>query len=281
MANRAVLILYIPVIHRGYLNLLQKVKKKVDLIYILDNKLIKSLSKYEPDIAGLPPSVVKTLLEKLGYRNVEVLSGRRLQQRREDIKTKQIYLINDDVSKNLAKKYFSLSKIEWLSVFLRWDRTKVISSRLPSAPVSTIKADKYFMKLAYRESEKSSDWWRRVGAVLVKNKKVIFKTYNQGLPTDHSPYIHGGIRDYLEIGENPELSPTIHAEQLVVSNAARLGTSLNKTALYVTHFPCSLCAKIIASSGISNLFFSEGSANLHALQVLQSSGIKLKIVKPD
>jgi len=267
-----ILILYIPVIHKGYLDFFNKVKEKISNIYIIDEKLQKELSEIKPDIAAIESKTTKDLLNKLGFDNIFILSKNNI----EEIKGKEIILVQDEISRSLYNKYLRSEKVEWESVFLRWDKEKVLA-QLPIDDI--VKSDDPFdfemMKEAYKESEKSSDWWRQIGAVLVKDKKIVARSYNQGVPNDAAPYQVGSIRDFFEAGDKQELSPTIHAEQKLIAEAAKNGVQLKDTSLYLTHFPCSLCAKLIAWSGIKKLYFSEGASNLDGKKALEAAGIKI------
>ena len=131
------------------------------------------------------------------------------------------------------------------------------------------------MKEASLQSEKSGDWWRQVGAVLVKDKKIVISADNQNLPSDHTPYQVGGVRDLFVAGERQDLANTIHAEQSIIAKAAKDGIFTKGLSLYVTTFPCPVCAKLIACSGIKNLYFSEGGSNFDAKKVLDSAEVKI------
>ena len=268
---KKILILHIPVIHKGYLDFFRKIKGKVSSIYLIDKKLQEELSEIKMDIASIDSKVIKELLNKIGFQNVLILSRNNI----EKIKGERIILVQDEVSRNLYNKYLRRKKIEWESVFLRWDKKQVLAE-LPAKNISVSKKpfDLKMMKEAYKESEKSSDWWRQIGAVLVKNKKIFLRSYNMGVPNDSTPYQLGSIRDFFKAGERQELSPTIHAEQAIISEAAKRGIKLLGASLYLTHFPCPLCAKLIAYSGIKKLYFSEGASNLDGKKIMELSGVK-------
>ncbi len=265
------LLIHIPVIHRGYIDLFQKNKEAN--ICLLHEDLIKEFSPASRDIASIDSEMAIKILNNIGFHIAEVVKKKDLK------KLNNLILVDDEISRNINEKYLINKKVQFQKVFLRWDKSSVISTTDKTTEISKKVFDVKNMKLAYVEAEKSSDWWRQVGAVLVKNKKIIFSTYNQGVPSDHTPYQVGAIRDFLNVGEKPELSTTIHAEQLIVSRAAKDGVSLKNTDLYVTHFPCSVCAKIIAFSGIKTCFFSEGSSNLEGKNTLESRGVSIRRVK--
>jgi len=264
------LIIHIPVIHKGYLDFFKKNLNRISNIYIIDEALQKELSDIKPDIASLDVNTVKDLLEKFDFKNVSILSKNNIGK----LKGKEIILIQDEISRNLEEKYLKGENIEWESVFLRWDKKKVVADLpIDDIKVSTDNFDIEMMKEAYKEAQKSSDWWRQIGAALVKDKKIIARAYNQGVPNDNTPYQVGSIRDFFQAGEKQDLSPTIHAEQKLISEAAKNGIKLEGLFLYLTHFPCSLCAKLIAWAGIKDLYFSEGASNLDGRKTLEAAGV--------
>src|SRR3989344_8290929 len=116
MKNK-LLILHIPVIHIWYLDFLKKVKSKILHTYIIDKAFLEKLYEFKPDIAALEASTVKSLLEKIGFENISVLSESKI----EHCKGKEIILVDDEVSRSLFEKYLKRESVEWQSVFLRWD----------------------------------------------------------------------------------------------------------------------------------------------------------------
>lgn len=269
--KKPVLVIYIPVIHKGFLDLLNKLREQISEIHIIDNDLVSEFSQFEPNIAAVDAKILIKLLRTLGFSNTKVLTKYKIKS----IESLPMIMINDEVSRGLYNKYLTKSDITWETTFLRWDREKVLSENQINSGISTNEFDIKNMKEAYKEASKSSDWWRQVGAVLLKKDHIIFRTYNKGIPSDYSAYQTGAIRDYLKVGEKSELVSTIHAEQQVISEAAKRGISTKGTYLYITHFPCAICSKLIASSGISKCFFSEGSSNTDGEDVLKSANVKL------
>ncbi|MDO8436028.1 MAG: deaminase [bacterium] len=266
------LVIHIPVIHRGYLDFFKENRDRVSGIYLIDEKLLEELSEFKPDIASLNTIEAMGLLEKLGFQNISVLSLNNI----DEIKKRNLILIQDEISRNLYNKYLPGENVEWASVFLRWDKSKILSTQpLSNIPISKDTFDIDIMKEAYKESEKSSDWWRHIGAVLVKDEKIILYGNNKDIPSDHTPYQVGEVRDFFMPGERQDLASAIHAEQKIIAEAAKNGISVKGLSLYATTFPCPVCAKLIACSGIKNLFFAEGGSNFDAKKVLESAGVKI------
>lgn len=269
--SKPALILYLPVIHKAYIDFLNETKAEVDKVYLIDTEFVHTLYKYEPAINALNIKDAQDILKLFGFNNIKTFDAQTINI----IQENKLIMIEDDVSRSLAEKYLGNAEIIWKKVFLRWDRSKVLSENKINSEHSSDPAKVGFMLDAYQEAEKSSDWWRQVGAVVTKDNKIVLKGYNRGMPDDHTPYQVGALRDYMEVGERPELASTIHSEQMVITEAAKLGISLKDLDMYVTHFPCAVCAKLIAASGIKNLYYGEGSSNADGETVLKSAKVTI------
>ena len=265
------LILHLPVIHRGYIDFFKSNKKNIATIHLICNSFFNKLSEFKTDIASLKPEIAKGLLESIGFSDVDIVSETNIHR----LKKRPLILINDEVSRKLHEKYLLKNDIKWSSVFLRWDKKSVLSTNSIKSHVSKKFFDQKMMKRAYQQSKNSSDIWRQVGAVVVMSGKELVNAYNQALPNDHSPYQKGAVRDFLNVGERPDLSNTIHAEQKIIAEASKIGFKLKGSHLYVTHFPCSVCARLIAFSGIKKCYYGEGSSNLDGELILKSANVEI------
>jgi dCMP deaminase len=102
---------------------------------------------------------------------------------------------------------------------------------------------------------------RQVGALLVKDKRILCTGYN-GAPSglQHCPQIGVCLRAHLKIpsGERHELCRGLHAEQNALIQAAKLGIAVDGATLYCTTFPCSICAKMIINAGVVRIVYIEG-----------------------
>ncbi len=120
--------------------------------------------------------------------------------------------------------------------------------------------DAYFMKLAYQVRERSSCHHRKVGALIVRENRILATGYNQppsGFPhCDETKCIRDALK--IESGQNQEICYAAHAEQNALSQAARFGISTSGSTIYVTHRPCSICARLIINAGIKKVVFGEG-----------------------
>jgi len=117
---------------------------------------------------------------------------------------------------------------------------------------------RHFLAEAEAEAEKSSDIWRHVGAVLVRNGEALLTAHNQHLPHAQTPYENGDPRNAFHKGDHIEISTAIHAEAALIAEAARKGIATEECDMYLTVFPCPPCAKLIARSGISTLYCGGG-----------------------
>ena len=120
--------------------------------------------------------------------------------------------------------------------------------------------DEYFMEMAFLVSKRSTCIRRKVGAVIVKDKRVLSTGYN-GSPkgTQHCETL-GCIREQMKIpsGTRHELCRGVHAEQNAIVQAAYFGISVKDSTIYTTTYPCSMCAKILINAGIKEVVYSEG-----------------------
>ena len=119
--------------------------------------------------------------------------------------------------------------------------------------------DTYFMEMAQLISTRSTCVRRQVGAVVVKDKRVLTTGYN-GSPkgTMHCEEL-GCIRDQQNIpsGTRHELCRGVHAEQNAVIQAAYFGISIDGATIYTTTYPCSMCSKILINAGIKEVVYAD------------------------
>jgi dCMP deaminase len=275
MTEKRILVINIPVIHNGFLSFIKKNQKNISEIYLAENRMVEKILGMKEDIASLDYKTAQKFLGVFGFKKIRILNRGSLK----NLKNKKLLLVNDQLSRKLAETFFSENNIKWSNVFLRWDADSVLAEHSVDEKKSADLQDKKWMREAYKEARNSGDWWRNVGAIVVKDGSVILRAYNQSVPTDYTIYQVGNVRDYIKAGEKQELASSIHSEQKIISEAARQGISLEGTSLYITHFPCPVCTKLIIFSGIKKCFFSEGASNLDGEKLLKLFGIKLLAVE--
>lgn len=119
--------------------------------------------------------------------------------------------------------------------------------------------DRVYMDMAYEQAEKSVCLRAKVGAVIVKNGLVIAQGYNNVVGGVRPCKEIGCLRDELKIpsGSSREVCRNICAEQLAITEAARNGVELDGSTAYITTFPCHICAKLLVSSGISEIVYDK------------------------
>ncbi|MEI6602731.1 MAG: dCMP deaminase family protein [Clostridia bacterium] len=141
--------------------------------------------------------------------------------------------------------------------------------------------DDYYMEMVDVIKKRSTCLRRQVGAIIVKDKRIISTGYN-GSPmnTKHCEEV-GCLRDELKIpsGERHELCRAIHAEQNALVQAAYSGTSVKDAVMYITTQPCSLCAKMLINAGISKVIFRGEYPDEMAMDMLKEAGVR--VVKVD
>ncbi len=141
--------------------------------------------------------------------------------------------------------------------------------------------DEYFMDIATLVASRSTCLRRQVGAVLVKDKRILSTGYN-GAPAGVSHCLDSGcLREELGIpsGQRQELCRAVHAEQNAIIQAALHGVSTKGSVLYCTTRPCVLCAKMLINAGVEEIFFKGLYPDELALAVLNEAGVKLNILE--
>lgn len=269
-------ILYVPVWHRGYQEFFER--HRVDCAFILDADIVKEFQP-TPERRALGPLEAARIIKAVTDCKAVVIINRisknaslaRLTHRKIKLVT-----LNDDVCRGFIEKNLKRRPVVFDSAFVRWDRNSVFSqNNIVSDRISKSAFDRKMMRLARRIGDQTSDWWRQIGAVLVKRNRAVLTAYNRHLPTPQAPYFNGDPRDVLPAGQHSEFSSALHAEQNIVAQAAKIGLSLEGASIYVTAFPCPVCAKLIAASGISKCFFEIGSGSLDGQNVLKAASVEI------
>ena len=120
--------------------------------------------------------------------------------------------------------------------------------------------DEYFMEIAHIVAKRSTCTRRHVGALIIKDKRILTTGYN-GPPSNikHCEEV-GCLREQLQVpsGERHELCRGLHAEQNAIIQASLHGVNINQSILYCTHQPCIICTKMIINAGIREVKFLHG-----------------------
>ncbi|MBM7615117.1 deoxycytidylate deaminase [Alkaliphilus hydrothermalis] len=137
--------------------------------------------------------------------------------------------------------------------------------------------DQYFMEMAEVVKTRATCLRRQVGAVIVKDKRILASGYN-GAPSGLAHCADTGcLREQLNIpsGERHELCRGIHAEQNAIIQAALHGVKIEGATLYVTLQPCVLCSKIIINAGIEKVVFKGSYPDQFSEGMLLEAGVEL------
>ncbi len=150
------------------------------------------------------------------------------------------------------------------------EQLKMIGDKRPSW-------DEYFMGITDLVAGRATCTRRKVGAILVKEKRILCSGYN-GAPA-HLPHCRetGCLREKLNVpsGEKHELCRGVHAEQNVIIQAAFHGIPVQGAVLYCTNQPCSICAKMIINAGIEKVFYRDGYHDPLTLEMFDQAGVAL------
>lgn len=138
--------------------------------------------------------------------------------------------------------------------------------------------DEYFLEIAHVVKKRSTCLRRQVGAVIVKENRILTTGYNGVPPKIEHCDTRGCLRKELNIpsGEKHELCRALHAEQNAIMQAAKNGISIEGSTIYVTHQPCIICTKLIMACGIVKVVYQGDYPDELSLMMLQESTIELK-----
>ena len=140
--------------------------------------------------------------------------------------------------------------------------------------------DQYFLEIAKVVAKRSSCVRRQIGAVIVKDRRILTTGYNgapSGLP--HCIEI-GCMRDELNIesGTRHEMCRALHSEMNAIIQAAQHGVSTKGATLYCTHQPCSVCSRMLINAGIVRIVYTGDYPDEFARTLLRDAGIEVERV---
>ncbi|MDQ5952195.1 MAG: dCMP deaminase [Patescibacteria group bacterium] len=272
------LVAFVPVLHKGYLELFKKYPEELG---ILGLDVIADYTSLTRDLRIIDPHELKQAIEGLQiFSRVRVLSKADL----ETLGASGIAIVmpDEDVSRDISSKYFG-DRVTFASVHIRnrWDK-KFVNEENTVAPqrvISKEAADIELMKLSNVEADKSADWWRQIGAVLVKEGKVVYKNWNKHLPSDFHLAYNGDPRSNFDRGQRPDVYTSVHAEAGIIARAAKEGVALEGTSIYTSTFPCPNCARLIGESGIKKVYYQKGYSLLDAEDILKVYEVEIVLVQ--
>jgi dCMP deaminase len=275
-------LVYVPVIHRGYERLFAKWARHGEVLVLGQSfgELYPALGK---EIRALDPARVVDYLEAgpnpTAARVVEV------DQFPDAITADLLVVPDEELIRDIVDRYklSAHARVQYENTFLRWDRGASIARHEPrfEARINVEDLERKLGGKARALGGQSSDWWRQVGALAAKDGKVLASAFNRHYPSEYSPYVEGDPRNNFSRGLNIDLSTALHAEAAVIAQAAKDGTSLEGSDLYVSTFPCPGCARLLAAAGIARCFYSSGYSMLDGERVLQDAEVQMVFVELD
>ena len=140
--------------------------------------------------------------------------------------------------------------------------------------------DEYFMRIVAVVASRSSCLRRNVGALLVKDKRILATGYN-GAPAGIAHCAETGCeREHLGVpsGERHEICRGLHAEQNAIIQAAVHGVPIGGATLYSTHHPCVVCAKMLINAGVKRIILAHDYPDTLAKSMLAEANIPIEVM---
>lgn len=269
------LILYLPVIHAGYERFLTS-HADSDEVLVLGAGFDAIFASLQKEIRALRPEraaeLARILLPGVPVRVIEPAALAT------SITAGAVVVPDEQIMRELVEQ-FGLAEgrtVRYERTFLRWERSWSLAQR-PVNYAGKVAADelsRHFMSRAGDAAARSSDWWRQVGAVAVRDGAVLSIRHNRHLPTEYAPYLDGDPRNDFHRGVRNDLSTAIHAEADLIAQAAGDGLALSGADIYVSTFPCPSCARLIAAARFRRCYFAGPYAMLDGEHILQSAGVE-------
>ena len=127
--------------------------------------------------------------------------------------------------------------------------------------------DEYFKEIVQVTSKRSPCDRLKVGCILVHKNRIISQGYNGFLPDC----------PHESIVRNNHEQATIHAEQNAICDCAKRGVSTLESIVYVTHYPCIICTRLLLASGISEIKYIEDYKNDELVEYFcNQKGVKIR-----
>jgi len=137
--------------------------------------------------------------------------------------------------------------------------------------------DEYFLEIAHVVAKRSTCVRRQIGAVIVKDRRILTTGYN-GAPSGLAHCIETGcMRNELNIpsGTRHEVCRALHSEMNAIIQAAQHGVSTKGATLYCTNQPCSVCSKMLINAGITKVIYTGSYPDDFALTLLKEANVEL------
>ncbi len=267
------LLAYMPVYHAGWERLMNE-NPAIKNIALLAREELMTWSPTHKDIHGLSVTKMQELLRRWRrWKRVEIVDEDWLKEMENEKGEVTLVIAKQEgllewVEENFGKKV----KVKQQNIFVKWDKKNAVVEKKVEAN-SVGDEERKLIEQVLLEGEKSSDWWRRVGCVLILSNGERIFTHNTHLPEEQTPYMVGDVRAQFHKGEHIELTSAIHAEALAIATAAKNGWATKGAEMIVSDFPCPVCAKLIAAAGVKKVFFHRGYSMLDGEEILKQAGV--------
>lgn len=275
MENK-ILIAYMPVLSRRYVQFLEK-HTGCDL-FILGEKAISRFDHLRKDLHRVPSAKMIKAISSLRLVRASIYEDC-LDYILDDIRP--IIMPDEDVMTEIATTDLKGKDVSFEFVGARYDKKKTLEKKIvtPDWILTDNEFAVGFINYLEARAQKSPDWWRQVGAALIRKGEILLMAINQPTPFLYVLDAMGDPRSNFKKGMYVEFSNALHAEAAIITTAARRGISMDGADLWCTDFCCPPCSRIVAYSGIQSFIFRNGYAMLDGDEIMRSQGIQIIQVK--
>lgn len=278
--KKKVAVAYIPVLHQGYLSYIEYLEKSgVTEIYLVSDEILVAHEELDyinrkDRLRALPHEVMKRILGASTSLRIESLTTKTIFELHEARAV--LVAPREDINEFIIETYFGGHAVEFQNVFLRWNKSNLEENAEPkSEQISVSDFERMVLRDVIIEGMKSADWWRQVGAAILKDGEVLSVAHNEHMPEEETPNIFGDTRSLFKKGININYVTTAHAESSAIALVAKAGMSTDGATLITTDFPCPYCARVIAKSGISKIYYIKGYNVLGGDEFFKQLGIEV------
>jgi dCMP deaminase len=278
--SNVAVVAYVASPHDGYLQFFRAHKGAV--LYLLGREFIDRCTPLRRHLPGNAPEDAVCMVRALGiFADVQILTLSNVLGLRQ---YRELVLPDEDVSRALTQEYLRGCNVRFDGRWrLRWHKDAALEGRTPAGEIQ-LSREEFAVELmegASNLAERSPDWWRQIGALLVRDGEIILSAYNRHYPSEQMAYILGDPRSNFEAGEHIEMSVSGHAEAALVAIAARKGIKTEGCDMFVTTFPCVPCATSCALSGLRRLYYVKGYSLIHGADTLRAAGVEMfRVIAP-
>ncbi len=278
-----VAVAYIPVLHKGYLDFIAELEAEgVRELWLIGDDILESHDELDyinrkDRLRAVPVHMIQKTLETLTRMKFDVLDKDSIAS----LEAEVIVTPREDIGEVVVEHYFADKEVDYRSVFVRRDNHALRDKKAPVAD-QVVTADEFSKQIwsdVLAEAERSADWYRQVGAALVKDGEVVYVTHNEHMPEEQISNIEGDARTLFKRGIHINYVTSAHAEVAAIGTAAKEGIKTEGAELFVTDFPCPYCARLIAKAGIAKVYFLRGYAVLDGDDFLKDAGVEVVQVK--